>query len=55
MRRAEGYHTRRLPRPGSLEWRPGTPRKGIRLLRVETTRSSSWVAWREIEVYAAAD
>jgi hypothetical protein len=25
----------------ALEWRPGTPRKGIRLLRVETTRSPS--------------
>ena len=37
----------------ALEWRPGTPRKGIRLLRVETTRSPSWVAWREVEVHAA--
>lgn len=38
----------------ALEWRPDAPRKGIRLLRVATSGSPSWVAWREIEVYAAA-
>ncbi len=38
----------------ALEWRPSSPREGIRLLRVETTASPSWVAWREIEVSAGA-
>ncbi len=33
-----------------LEWRPDAPRTGLRWLRVETTVSPSWVAWREIEV-----
>lgn len=33
-----------------LEWRPDVARTGLRWLRVETTESPSWVAWREIEV-----
>ena len=33
-----------------LAWTPGTPLHGIRFLRIETTRSPSWVAWLEIEV-----
>jgi len=39
----------------ALEWRAESPRAGIRLIRVETVRSPSWVAWREIDVYAAAE
>ena len=30
-----------------------TPIEGIRFIRVQTTQSPSWVAWREIEVIAA--
>jgi F5/8 type C domain-containing protein len=33
-----------------LTWTPSTPLSGIRFLRIETTRSPSWVAWLEIEV-----
>ena len=33
-----------------LEWAPAAPWTGIRVLRIETTRSPSWVAWLEIEV-----
>jgi hypothetical protein len=37
-----------------LEWRPDAARTGLRWLRVETTESPSWVAWREIEVLGPA-
>ena len=33
-----------------LTWTPPAPLAGIRVLRIETTRSPSWVAWLEIEV-----
>jgi hypothetical protein len=33
-----------------LTWTPPAPLTGIRVLRIETTRSPSWVAWLEIEV-----
>ncbi len=36
----------------ALEWRPRVALTGIRMLRVETAVSPSWVAWREIEVFA---
>ncbi|MBM2844388.1 MAG: putative rhs-related protein, partial [Anaerolineales bacterium] len=36
-----------------LIFAPLEPVRGIRLLRIETTLSPSWVAWREIEVIAA--
>lgn len=36
-----------------LEYVPEAPWEGIRYLRVETRASPSWVAWREIEVFAA--
>jgi hypothetical protein len=36
-----------------LIFAPFEPVRGIRLLRIETTLSPSWVAWREIEVIAA--
>jgi len=32
-----------------LSWTPSKPLTGIRFLRIETTRSPSWVAWFEIE------
>ncbi len=35
-----------------LEYLPPTPWEGIRYLRIETSASPSWVAWREIEVFA---
>jgi hypothetical protein len=35
---------------GVLEWKPDIAHKGVRWIRVETTESPSWVAWREIEV-----
>jgi hypothetical protein len=38
----------------ALEWRPATALSGIRELRVETSASPSWVAWREIEILAPA-
>jgi len=34
-----------------LDYSPLTPWENVRFLRVETTVSPSWVAWREIEVY----
>lgn len=37
----------------SLETRAGTPWAGVRFVRVETTQSPSWAAWKEIEVLAA--
>ncbi len=36
-----------------LEYVPPMPWEGIRYLRVETRATPSWVAWREIEVFAA--
>lgn len=33
-----------------LEFKPSTPAENIRFIRVVTTQSPSWVAWREIEV-----
>ncbi len=33
-----------------LEFKPASPIAGIRYIRVLTTQSPSWVAWREIEV-----
>ncbi len=36
-----------------LEVRAGVPWANIRYVRVETTQSPSWVAWREIQVLAA--
>lgn len=35
-----------------LEYRPDAPLQSIRIVRVATTVSPSWVAWREIEVLA---
>jgi hypothetical protein len=34
-----------------LEYSPPTPWENVRFLRVKTTMSPSWVAWREIQVY----
>ncbi len=34
----------------ALEFVPGEPLTGIRVIRIVTTQSPSWVAWREIEV-----
>ena len=36
-----------------LVFHPEEPLRGVRLLRIETTTSPSWVGWREIEVIAA--
>ncbi len=36
-----------------LVFHPEEPLRGVRVLRIETTTSPSWVAWREIEVIAA--
>ena len=36
-----------------LEYVPSAPWDGVRYLRVETRASPSWVAWREIEVFAS--
>lgn len=36
-----------------LEYVPSVPWDGIRYLRVETRASPSWVAWREVEVFAS--
>jgi len=36
-----------------LVFTPPEPLRGVRLLRLETTTTPSWVAWREIEVLAA--
>ncbi len=33
-----------------LEFSPDTPLTGIQFVRIVTTSSPSWVAWREIEV-----
>ena len=38
-----------------LAYVPPAPWEGIRYLRVETRASPSWVAWRELEVFAPAD
>lgn len=37
----------------TLEARAGTPWATVRYVRVETTESPSWVAWKEIQVLAA--
>jgi hypothetical protein len=37
-----------------LTVRPPAPVDGVRAVRVETTQSPSWVAWREVEVLGAA-
>jgi hypothetical protein len=36
--------------PDTLEFKPSTPLTNIRIIKVVTTQSPSWVAWREIEV-----
>jgi F5/8 type C domain len=36
-----------------LEYRPATPLKNVQVIRVETVRSPSWVAWFELEAIAA--
>ncbi|MGE5529697.1 MAG: hypothetical protein ACM3X6_11235 [Patescibacteria group bacterium] len=35
-----------------LSFKPPEPLKGIRYVKIETTASPSWIAWREIEVIA---
>ncbi len=35
-----------------LTYQPTSPTANVRYIKVETSSSSSWVAWREIEVYA---
>ena len=35
----------------SIDLIPATPWKGVRHIRIETSASPSWIAWREIEVY----
>jgi F5/8 type C domain len=37
--------------PETLDYTPTTPVTGIRYIRIETTTSPSWVAWREIEIF----
>ena len=34
-----------------LIFKPETPLENIQIVRVETTRSPSWVAWKEIQVF----
>jgi predicted amidohydrolase YtcJ len=34
----------------TLEFQPSAPLQGIRFIRIVTTQSPSWVAWREIEI-----
>jgi len=36
--------------PDTIEFRPPIPLENIRFIKIVTTRSPSWVAWREIEV-----
>ena len=36
--------------PNVLEFKPPSPLKDIRYVRIVTTQSPSWVAWREIEI-----
>jgi hypothetical protein len=36
----------------ALEYAPAEPVTGVRYIRVETLTSPSWVAWREVEVFA---
>ncbi len=36
-----------------LEFSPADPVENVRFVRVVTTQSPSWVAWREIEIIAA--
>jgi hypothetical protein len=37
-----------------LEYLPSAPWQGIRWVRIETRASPSWVAWRELEVFASS-
>jgi hypothetical protein len=37
--------------PGTLEFVAPSPLLGVQYIRIVTTRSPSWVAWREIEVH----
>lgn len=36
--------------PNILEFKPSSPFKDIRYIKIVTTKSPSWVAWREIEI-----
>ena len=36
--------------PGILEFTPDSPLNNIQYIKILTTKSPSWVAWREIEV-----
>ncbi len=38
-----------------LSYKPPEPWKGIQVIRIETTASPSWVAWREIELIDAGE
>ncbi|HSF81779.1 MAG TPA: cellulase family glycosylhydrolase [Anaerolineales bacterium] len=38
-----------------LEYAPESPLEGIRFIQVATTKSPSWVSWREIEVIGVED
>ncbi len=38
-----------------LDYSPPTPWEDVRFLRVETTMSPSWVAWREIQLYPPSE
>jgi hypothetical protein len=38
-----------------LTWTPPKPLTGIRVVRIETTVSPSWVAWLEIEAVGRRD
>jgi hypothetical protein len=37
-----------------LELRPPSPLTGVRFVRIDTTRSPSWVAWREVSILGQA-
>jgi hypothetical protein len=55
---ADGYVLRQTlagtTRDGELlDARSGAPWAGVRYVRIETTASPSWVAWREVQVLAA--
>jgi hypothetical protein len=39
----------------ALSFSPDTPISGIQFVRIETTVSPSWVAWREIKIIAAGE
>jgi hypothetical protein len=38
-----------------LDHSPPTPWENVRFLRVKTTTSPSWVAWREIQVFPPSE